>query len=83
MKRETPKEVWLHHDKRTGWNFSFDPPLKRYEVSMHRMVSADSNAALRAEARRLRKALAPLANGSTYREHLDAGLAALKPKKTR
>lgn len=48
MKRETPKEVWLHHHERTGWTLSFDPPLKRYAKQFHRMTSD-------AEVRRLRK----------------------------
>ena len=57
MKRESPKEVWLHHNVRTGWQFSFDPPLKRFETQMHRMVSADVVLRQRAEIRRLRRAM--------------------------
>ena len=54
MKRETPKEVWLHHNKHE-WTFSFDPPLKRFRPVMHRMVPAASVAALKAEVKRLRR----------------------------
>ena len=56
MKRETPKEVWLFHHRTSGWDFSFDPPLSRHLPQTHRMVPADSHAALRAEVARLREA---------------------------
>lgn len=52
-----PEEVWLHQDKYGLWNFSFDPPLKRYELGMVRMVNATKVTELRAEVRRLREDL--------------------------
>ena len=60
------QRTWLH--KMLHWS-----PIER-------ATALEALAAI-SEVRRLRKALAPLANGSTYREHLDAGLAALKPKR--
>ena len=57
MKRASPKEVWLHYNERTGWSFSFDPPLKRHELKMHRMVSAELLKRQRAANRRLREQL--------------------------
>lgn len=55
MKRETPKEVWLHHNG-NEWTFSFDPPLKRFRAQCVRFVPD-------AEAKRLRAALRQIANG--------------------
>ena len=52
-----PEEVWLHQDKWGSWDFSFDPPLKRYELKMVRMVNAAVVTALRSEIRRLREDL--------------------------
>ena len=53
MKRASPKEVWLHHNERTGWQFSFDPPTRRNRTRWYRMVSADVVQRQRAEIRRL------------------------------
>jgi hypothetical protein len=49
-----PEEVWLHQDKWGSWDFSFDPPLKRHELKMVRMVNEAEVAALRSEVRMLR-----------------------------
>ena len=45
-----PEECWLYRMRTGDWVFSFDPPLKRYELKMHRMVPAS-------EVERLRSAL--------------------------
>jgi len=52
-----PEEVWLHQDKWGSWDFSFDPPLKRHELKMVRMVNEAEVTALRLEVRRLREDL--------------------------
>jgi hypothetical protein len=66
MKRTTPKEVWLHHHERTGWTFSFDPPLKRHELRMHRMVSAEVVAHQCTEIRALRKVVVELLKANAF-----------------
>lgn len=49
-----PEEVWLNQDKWGSWDFSFDPPLKRYRHEYVRMVNEAEVARLKAEVKHLR-----------------------------
>lgn len=63
MKRATMKAwcaaMYAHVCRLTG----ADPPLKRHELEMHRMVSAEVVARQRAEIRRLRRVLLKISVG--------------------
>lgn len=78
-----PEEVWLYKDKWGSWDFSFDPPLKRHELKMVRMVTAAEADQLRAEVKRLRAALRSIlreGSGPGYTEG-DIATEALKRSK--
>jgi hypothetical protein len=87
MKRvkSKPEEVWLYQDKWGGWDFSFDPPLKRYESRTVRMVNAVKASKLHTEVRRLRKALRDILIQGAGCGHVegDIAAAALRPRRGR